>query len=57
MIAVDDNGRPTAVPALPVETAIERKRHRAAELRRDLRREFALRLENASTAAIEKSAT
>ena len=45
MVAVDDDGRPVAVPALKVETALEIKRNRAAELRRSLRREIAAQLE------------
>lgn len=40
MIAVDDAGRPTPVPELVLETKLDRKRYRAAELRRALRREF-----------------
>jgi uncharacterized protein (TIGR00369 family) len=46
MVAVDDDGRPVAVPALKVETPLEIKRNRAAELRRSLRREIAEKLEN-----------
>jgi acyl-CoA hydrolase len=45
MVAVDDEGRPARVPDLTVETAIEKRRHRAAELRRDLRRKVAEQLE------------
>jgi acyl-CoA hydrolase len=48
MVAVDDDGRPAEVPTLAVETAGERRRHRAAELRRKLRREIAVELERAS---------
>ena len=34
MVAIDDQGRPTAVPPLAVETADEQRREREAELRR-----------------------
>ncbi|WP_027998297.1 acyl-CoA thioesterase [Sinorhizobium arboris] len=44
MVAVDDAGRPVAVPEYHPETATEKRRHQAAELRRTLRREFAHRL-------------
>jgi acyl-CoA hydrolase len=44
MVAVDGEGRPVAVPEWHPETEIDRRRHRAAELRRTLRREFADRL-------------
>jgi acyl-CoA hydrolase len=39
MVAVDEQGRPVAVPPLRIETPIERRRHQSAELRRELRRE------------------
>lgn len=45
MVAVDDEGRPAAVPALKVESEIEIRRNRAAELRRTLRRRIAEELE------------
>ena len=48
MVAVDGNGQPAEVPSLAVETEAERRRHRAAALRRKLRREFAAELERAS---------
>ncbi len=48
MVAVDDAGRPAEVPPLALETAIERRRNRAAELRRKLRREFAAQMERAA---------
>jgi len=48
MVAVDDAGRPVEVPPLALETAIERRRNRAAELRRKLRREFAAQMERAA---------
>lgn len=44
MVAVDEAGRPTAVPPFAPRTALERKRHRAAEIRRTLRREIEERL-------------
>ena len=44
MVAVDDAGRPAAVPPLTPRTALDRKRHRAAEIRRTLRREIETRL-------------
>ena len=40
MIAVDDEGRPTKVPALSPQTADERRRFAEAELRRAMRREM-----------------
>lgn len=48
MVAVDDTGRPAEVPALRVETSTEKRRHRAAEIRRRLRREIGYQLEQAS---------
>ena len=45
MVAVDDTGRPVAVPALIPVDAWDRRRYEAAELRRTLRREFAQRME------------
>ncbi|MGO9392901.1 acyl-CoA thioesterase [Rhodoblastus sp.] len=45
MVAVDDEHRPVAVPELKIETAIEKRRNRAAELRRHLRRQVAEQLE------------
>ncbi len=45
MVAVDDEHRPVAVPELKIETAIEKRRNRAAELRRHLRRPVAEQLE------------
>lgn len=42
-VALDDNGRPTPVPPLVLETPTEQRRYREAELRRELRqRERAL---------------
>ncbi|HPE03772.1 MAG TPA: acyl-CoA thioesterase [Thauera sp.] len=40
MIAVDDEGRPTKVPALSPQTPDERRRFAAAEVRRAMRREM-----------------
>ena len=37
MVALDDNGRPTAVPPLSPETPDEQRREREAQLRRDNR--------------------
>lgn len=37
MVAVDENGRPREVPALHLETADDRRRHRDAERRRKVR--------------------
>jgi acyl-CoA hydrolase len=45
MVAVDDDSRPARVPELVVETASEKQRYRAAELRRSLRRQVAQQLE------------
>ncbi|MEZ5646018.1 MAG: acyl-CoA thioesterase [Burkholderiaceae bacterium] len=40
MVAVDENGKPTPVPALRPFTPDERRRHAAAELRKSMRREM-----------------
>ncbi|KIP80147.1 MULTISPECIES: acyl-CoA thioesterase [unclassified Stenotrophomonas] len=40
MVAVDDEGRPTAVPALQPTSSDEKRRHAAALLRRQLRQEM-----------------
>jgi acyl-CoA hydrolase len=45
MVAVDAEGRPTAVPQYRPRTHIEVRRHRAAQMRRELRREFEARFE------------
>jgi acyl-CoA hydrolase len=37
MVALDDEGRPTEVPALETETEDEQRREREAQLRRDNR--------------------
>jgi acyl-CoA hydrolase len=44
MVAVDEAGQPAPVPPYAPQTALERKRHRAAEIRRTLRREIEERL-------------
>lgn len=44
MVAMDEAGRPAAVPPFRPRTPLERKRHRAAEIRRTLRREIEQRL-------------
>ncbi|MDH2326565.1 acyl-CoA thioesterase [Cereibacter sp. SYSU M97828] len=44
MVAVDDDGKPAAVPMFEPEGEADRQRHRAAELRRALRREHAARM-------------
>ncbi|KQS83211.1 MULTISPECIES: acyl-CoA thioesterase [unclassified Rhizobium] len=49
MVAVDDTGRPVAVPQLECHDPVEVRRNEAAELRRALRREFARRMEHVST--------
>ncbi|MGH8054006.1 MAG: acyl-CoA thioesterase [Stenotrophomonas sp.] len=40
MVAVDDDGRPTPVPPLLPETSDEKRRHAAAQIRRQLRQEM-----------------
>ena len=40
MVAVDEAGKPTAVPPLQLETSDERRRHAAALIRRQLRQEM-----------------
>jgi acyl-CoA hydrolase len=51
MVAVDDDRKPVAVPALQPGTPEERRRHAAAEVRRQLRQEFAKRYEALRNAA------
>ena len=48
MVAVDEEGRPAEVPALSLETPLDVRRNRAAELRRKLRREIAAEQERAA---------
>lgn len=43
MVAVDDEGKPTEVPTLAVQTPIEKRRWAAASLRRELRKEIEAR--------------
>jgi len=43
MVAVDEQGQPTVVPALTPQTSDEIRRHQAAQIRRDLRKEFEIR--------------
>ena len=43
MVAVDDSGQPTPVPPLTPDTPDEIRRHQAALLRRELRKEFEAR--------------
>ena len=45
MVAVGSDGAPVEVPAYQPQTVLERRRHRAAELRRGLRREISKKLE------------
>ena len=45
MVAVDDERKPVAVPVLTPSTADEQRRHAAAEMRKQLRREFGTRFE------------
>ncbi|GAP37236.1 acyl-CoA thioesterase [Piscinibacter sakaiensis] len=45
MVAVDDAGRPVAVPPREPATPDERRRHAAAQVRRQLRAEYARRAE------------
>jgi len=53
---VDGEGRPVAVPEWQPQTDIDRRRHHAAELRRELRREFADRLKTVKSGRdIDKS--
>ncbi len=40
MVAVDEDGRPTPVPALEPQSADDRRRHAAAQIRRQLRQEM-----------------
>lgn len=49
MVSVDEHSRPAAAPPLAVETPIEIRRNQAAEIRRQLRREIAAKLEHAAT--------
>ena len=52
MVAVGDDRKPVAVPALQPVTPDERRRHAAAEVRRQLRHEYAKRYEALRSAAV-----
>jgi len=43
MVAMGDDGKPVAVPPLVPQTPDEQRRHRAAQVRKELRQEFAQR--------------
>lgn len=45
MVAVGDDGKPVSVPAFVPTTADEQRRHAAAQVRKQLRQEFATRTE------------
>ncbi len=47
MVAVDAEGRPTDVPVYSASTEVRKRRERAAEVRRNLRREFEQRFKAA----------
>jgi acyl-CoA hydrolase len=49
MVAVDADGRPTNVPAYSPKTGVAKRRERAAQVRRSLRREFEERFKAAGT--------
>ncbi|KXB29359.1 acyl-CoA thioesterase [Dechloromonas denitrificans] len=51
MVAVDEQGQPTVVPALTPQTPDELRRHQAAQIRRDLRKEFEIRQRQLKPAA------
>lgn len=51
MVAVDVDGRPTAVPPYQPQTEIRKRRQRAAEIRRNLRVEFEARFLATSSAS------
>jgi acyl-CoA hydrolase len=40
MVAVDENGRPQEIPKLQIETEVERRLFKAAEMRKKMRQEF-----------------
>ena len=48
MVAVDEDRKPTQVPQLTPKTADEKRRWSAAQIRKQLRGEFAARFEQAS---------
>lgn len=51
MVAVDEQGQPTVVPTLAPQTPDEIRRHQAAQIRRDLRKEFEIRQRQLKPAA------
>ncbi len=51
MVAMDDQRRPVAVPPLAVHGEAQRRRHAAAQMRRELRHEFAQRMRAANVPA------
>jgi acyl-CoA hydrolase len=53
MVAVDADGKPTAVPALCPQTATKKRREKAAINRRELRHEFQARFEEVNAAGQE----
>ncbi len=55
MVAVDDERKPVGVPALQPATPDERRRHAAAEVRKQLRQEFGKRFEALRSAPIVPS--
>jgi acyl-CoA hydrolase len=57
MVAMDEQGRPVPVPALQIDTAIERRRNESAKLRRELRREIEQRHRQIKAAAPDPSAS
>ena len=56
MIAVDDQGRPVAVPPLQIETPLERRRNESAKLRREFRREIEQRHQQIKAKAAAENA-
>jgi acyl-CoA hydrolase len=53
MVALDDAGHPAPVPPLLPTDAIGKQRQRAAELRRELRREIAVRYQEIKHAGVD----
>lgn len=51
MVAVDEDSKPTAVPALVIDTPTKARRQKAAEERRTLRHEFEARFKEVTEAA------
>lgn len=44
MVALDDNGRPAAVPPLPIESELQQRRYRDAQIRKKMRIEAEQRM-------------